>query len=88
MVYFKALSKRTFRPVTPTTNYTSKITLIDQRILQEERVIERAEKTLLQLDKSIEVYLNKEYATRCLRERRKQEEERKELKLTIDNAYG
>ena len=54
--------------------------------LQEERVIERAEKTLLQLDKSIEVYLNKEYATRGLRERRKQEEERKELKLTIDNA--
>ena len=32
------------------------------------------------------MYLNKEYATRGLRERRKQEEERKELKLTIDNA--
>ena len=86
MGIFGFLSKAHLDQVTPTTNYTSKITLIDQRILQEERVIERAEKTLLQLDKSIEVYLNKEYATRGLRERRKQEEERKELKLTIDNA--
>ena len=86
MGIFGFLSKAHLDQVTPTTNYTSKITLIDQRILQEERVIERAEKTLLQLDKSIEVYLNKEYATRGLRERRKQEEERKELKLTIDNT--
>ena len=86
MGIFGFLSKAHLDQVTPTTNYTSKITLIDQRILQEERVTERAEKTLLQLDKSIEVYLNKEYATRGLRERRKQEEERKELKLTIDNA--
>ena len=86
MGIFGFLSKAHLDQVTPTTNYTSKITLIDQRILQEERVIERAEKTLLQLDKSIEVYLNKEYATRGLRERRKQEEERKLLKEEIQKS--
>ena len=86
MGIFGFLSKAHLDQVTPTSNYTSKITLIDQRILQEERVIERAEKTLVQLDKSIEVYLENEYATRGLRERKKQEEERNELKLTIDKA--
>ena len=44
------------------------------------------EKTLLQLDKSIEVYLNNEYATRGLKERRKQEEERELLKLEIKTS--
>ena len=60
--------------------------MIDKRILQEERIIERAENTLLQLDKSIEVFLKNDYATRGLRERKKQEEERNELKLTIDKS--
>ena len=86
MGIFGFLSKAHLDQVTPTSNFTSKITLIDQRILQEERVIERAEKTLVQLDKSIEVYLQNEYATRGLRERKKQKEERDELKLTIDTA--
>ena len=88
MGIFGFLSKAHLDQVTPTSNYTSKITLIDQRILQEERVIERAEKTLVQLDKSIEVYLENEYATRGLRERKKQKPEREELKLTIDTAMN
>ena len=86
MGIFGFLSKAHLDQVTPTSNFETKITLVDNRILQEERVIERAEKTLAQLDKSIEVYLDNDYASRGLRERRKQEEERKELKLTIDNA--
>ena len=86
MGIFGFLSKAHLDQVTPTSNFETKITLVDNRILQEERVIERAEKTLAQLDKSIEVYLDNDYASRGLRERRKQEEERKELKLIIDGA--
>lgn len=88
MGIFGYLSKAHLDQVVPTSSNTQKIELIDKRILQEERVIERAEKTLLQLDKSIEVYLKNDYATRGLRERKKQEEERQELKLTIDTAMN
>tara|TARA_Y100000389_G_C17464398_1_gene524317 strand:- start:3303 stop:4370 length:1068 start_codon:yes stop_codon:yes gene_type:complete len=88
MGIFGYLSKAHLDQVVPTSSNTQKIELIDKRILQEERVIERAEKTLLQLDKSIEVYLKNDYATRGLRERKKQEEERKELKIAIDTAMS
>ena len=64
-------------------NFTIQTSLIDKQIQQEERNIKRAEDTLLQLDKSIEVYLNNEYATRGLKERRKQEEERNILKKKL-----
>ena len=86
MGIFGYLSKAHLDQVVPTSSNTAKVELIDKRILQEERIIERAENTLLQLDKSIEVYLKNDYATRGLRERKKQEEERNELKLTIDKA--
>ena len=81
MGIFGFLSKAHLDQVTPTTNYTSKITLIGTENITRRESYRRAEKTLLQLDKSIEVYLNKEYATRGLRERRKQEEERKRIKV-------
>ena len=55
MGIFGFLSKAHLDQVTPTSNFETKITLVDNRILQEERVIERAEKTLAQLDKSIAV---------------------------------
>lgn len=86
MGIFGYLSKAHLDQVVPTSSNTAKVELIDKRILQEERIIERAENTLLQLDKSIEVFLKNDYATRGLRERKKQEEERNELKLTIDKS--
>ncbi|MAJ03153.1 MAG: hypothetical protein CMH03_00075 [Marinovum sp.] len=86
MGIFGFLSKAHLDQVTPTSSNVAKVELIDKRILQEERTISRAEKTLVQLDKSIEVYLENDYATRGLRERRKQEAEREELNLIIDGA--
>jgi hypothetical protein len=86
MGIFGYLSKAHLDQVVPTSSNTAKVELIDKRILQEERIIERAENTLLQLDKSIEVFLKNDYATRGLRERKKQEKERNELKLTIDKS--
>ena len=69
MGIFGFLSKAHLDSVQPQANFTIQTSLIDKQIQQEERNIQRAEKTLLQLDKSIEVYLNNEYATRGLRER-------------------
>ena len=86
MGIFGFLSKAHLDSVQPQANFTIQTSLIDKQIQQEERNIQRAEKTLLQLDKSIEVYLNNEYATRGLRERRKQEEERELLKLEIKTS--
>ena len=39
-------------------------------------IIERAERTLNQLDKALDVYIDKEYVSRGLKERKKQKEER------------
>ena len=86
MGIFGFLSKAHLDSVQPQANFSIQTSLIDKQIQQEERNIQRAEKTLLQLDKSIEVYLNNEYATRGLKERRKQEEERELLKLEIKTS--
>ena len=86
MGIFGFLSKAHLDSVQPQANFTIQTSLIDKQIQQEERNIERAEKTLLQLDKSIEVYLDNDYATRGLKERRKQEEERKILKEEIQKS--
>ena len=86
MGIFGFLSKAHLDQVQPTSSNTIKINTIDNQIKRQEIVIDRAEKTLTQLDKSIEVYLNNEYATRCLKERQKQETERNELNTAIKNA--
>ena len=86
MGIFGFLSKAHLDQVTPTSNFETKITLVDNRILQEERVIIRAEKTLERLDKALDVYIAKEYVSRGLKERKKQKEERDELNLAINNA--
>ena len=39
-------------------------------------IIERAERTLNQLDKALDVYIDKEYVSRGLREKETKEEER------------
>jgi hypothetical protein len=86
MGIFGFLSKAHLDQVQPTSSNTIKINTIDNQIKRQEIVIDRAEKTLTQLDKSIEVYLNNEYATRGLKERQKQETERNELNTAIKNA--
>ena len=86
MGIFGFLSKAHLDQVQPTSGNTIKINTIDNQIKRQEIVIDRAEKTLTQLDKSIEVYLNNEYVTRGLKERQKQEAERNELNTAIKNA--
>ena len=86
MGIFGFLSKAHLDQVQPTSSNDIKIKTIDNQIVRQQVVIDRSEKTLEQLDKSIEVYLNNEYATRGLKERKKQEEERKELNTAIKNA--
>ena len=86
MGIFGFLSKAHLDSVQPQANFTIQTSLIDKQIQQEERNIKRAEDTLLQLDKSIEVYLKNDYATRGLKERRKQEEERTLLKEEIKTS--
>src|SRR6056300_1113542 len=86
MGIFGFLSKAHLDQVKPTSSNTIKVKTIDNQITRQQNIIDRSEKTLVQLDKSIEVYLNNDYATRGLRERKKQEEERKELNTAIKNA--
>jgi len=86
MGIFGFLSKAHLEQVQPTTGNEIKINSINTQLSQQETIINRAEKTLAQLDKSIEVYLNNEYATRGLKERKKQEEERNTLQSTINTA--
>src|SRR6056300_488698 len=81
MGIFGFLSKAHLDQVQPTYGNA-----IKNQITRQQNIIDRSEKTLVQLDKSIEVYLNNDFATRGLKERRKQEEERRELNNAIKNA--
>ena len=83
---FGFLSKAHLDQVKPTAGNTEQIALIDKKIKQEEKIIERAEKTLAQLDKALDVYIDKEYVSRGLKERKKQKEERDLLNKSIDEA--
>ena len=83
---FGFLSKAHLDQVKPTAGNTEKIALIDKQIKQEELTIERAERTLNQLDKALDVYIDKEYVSRGLKERKKQKEERELLNKTINEA--
>ena len=83
---FGFLSKAHLDQVKPTAGNTEQIALLDKKIKQEEKIIERAEKTLAQLDKALDVYIDKEYVSRGLKERNKQKEERDLLNKSIDEA--
>ena len=83
---FGFLSKAHLDQVKPTAGNTEQIALIDKKIKQEEKIIERAEKTLAQLDKALDVYIDKEYVSKGLKERNKQKEERDLLNKSIDEA--
>ena len=85
---FGFLSKAHLDQVKPTAGNTEQIELIDKKIKQEEKIIERAEKTLAQLDKALDVYIDKEYVSRGLKERNKQKEERDLLNKSIDEAMA
>ena len=85
---FGFLSKAHLDQVKPTAGNTEQIALIDKKIRQEEKIIERAEKTLAQLDKALDVYIYKEYVSRGLKERNKQKEERDLLNKSIDEAMA
>ena len=83
---FGFLSKAHLDQVKPTAGNTEQIALIDKQISQQEKIIERAEKTLNQLDKALDVYIDKEYVSRGLKERNKQKEERDLLNKSINEA--
>lgn len=86
MGIFGFLSKAHLDQVQPTSGNTIKIKTIDNQIVRQQNVIDRSEKTLTQLDKSIEVFLNNDFASRGLKERQKQEEERNQLNTAIKSA--
>ena len=86
MGIFGFLSKAHLDQVQPTSSNEIRIELIDKQIIQQEQIIERAENTLNQLDKALDKYIDMEYVTRGLKERKKQEEERTLLTTAINNA--
>ena len=83
---FGFLSKAHLDQVRPAGNNQLIINTIDKQILFEEKQIARAEDTLALLDKALETYIDKEYVTRGLKERKKQEAERTELNNAIKTS--
>ena len=86
MGIFGFLSKAHLDQVKPTSSNNIKIELLDKQINQQQLVIDRAEGQLALLDKALEVYIDKEYVSKGLKERKKQEEERNILNTTITDA--
>ena len=60
------------------------IALIDSKITSENRKIARLNTIINQLDKSIDIYFNKEYITRGLRERDKQKPQRDQINQALN----
>jgi hypothetical protein len=86
MGIFGFLSKAHLDQVKPTSSNNIKIELIDTQINQQQVIIDRANKTLTLLDKTLETYIGMEYVTRGLKEREKQKPERDALTLAINEA--
>ena len=86
MGIFGFLSKAHLDQVKPTSGNNIKIELLDNQISQQELIITRSQNTLDRLDKALDVYIDKEYVSRGLKERKKQKEERDELNTAINNA--
>ncbi len=88
MGIFGFLSKAHLDQMRPEGNNAVQIQLIDKQIEQQNVIIVRAEKTLDLLDEGLKVYIDKEYVTRGLRERKKQKEERdflsNEIRVAMD----
>ena len=86
MGIFGFLSKAHLDQVKPTSSNNIKIELLNNQIKSQQLIIDRSQKTLTLLDKALEVYIDKEFVTRGLKERRKQEPERLELNTAIKEA--
>ena len=86
MGIFGFLSKAHLDQVKPTAGNQEQIFLIDKKIIQQQSIIERSERTLDQLDKALDVYIDKEYVSKGLKERKKQKEERDLLNKSINEA--
>ena len=86
MGIFGFLSKAHLDQVKPTSNNAIQIELLDSKINTQEKRIDRAQSTLDQLDKALDVYIEKEFVTRGLKERKKQEPERLALNEEITDA--
>ena len=83
---FGFLSKAHLDQVKPTSSNAIKIEVIDKQINQQNLIIDRAEKQITLLDKALQVYIDKEYVSKGLKERKKQEEERTLLNNAINEA--
>ncbi len=88
MGIFGFLSKAHLDSVQPQANFTIQTELIDKQIANEQKIIDRAENTLDQLDKALDKYIDMEYVTRGLKERDKQADEREALQIAINNAIS
>jgi len=86
MGIFGFLSKAHLDQVKPTSGNNIKLEQIDNQISRQQLIIDRSQNTLNLLDKALEVYIDKEYVTRGLKERAKQEEERTALNNAIEDA--
>ena len=83
---FGFLSKAHLDQVKPAGNNQLIISTIDKQIAFEEKQIARAESTIAILDAAMEKYIDMEYVTRGLKERKKQEEEREALNAVIKSS--
>ena len=86
MGIFGFLSKAHLDQVQPGSNNVLQIELLDNQINQQQKIIDRSQNTLNQLDAALDKYIDMEYVSRGLKEREKQKTEREELSLAIKNA--
>ena len=70
MGIFGFLSKAHLDQVKHTSNNAIQIELLDSKINTQEKRIDRAQSTLDQLDKALDVYIEKEFVTRGLKRER------------------
>ena len=80
------LSKAHLDQVSPSSSNNLVIEQIDKQIAFEEKNINRATNTLDRFDAVLDKYIDMEYVTRGLKERKKQEKERDTLNLIISDA--
>lgn len=86
MGIFGFLSKAHLEQTGQSVTSNTRIEKLDFNIEQQKTKIERAQDILNQLDKAMDVYLQKEYVTRALRERETQAPEREKLQKEIEEA--
>jgi len=86
MGIFGFLSKAHLDQVKPTTSNKIKIDAINVQIKQQQSIVDRSQNTLKTLDKALDKYVDMEYVTRGLNERKKQAGERAELNGAINKA--